>query len=144
MMAADDVVNREKSKTKVEENTIVQVESRSHKGVKTTNSSRSIVISPQRIVKLVSRSRCLEKELMKPGVKRVSISRPMNFGRNFQLPPGCTLSHVKKEEQAELHVKEKMENKEARGQNNVKSDTTVIGRCSLFISQTMLCYSVVV
>ena len=138
--AADDPTYREKPKTSVEESTMVQVGSRSDKEIKHTNNSSSIVDSPQRKVKLIGRSQCLEKELMKPVFKKVSFDRPTNLGWSFQLPPGCTLvSHVQKEEQAELHVKEKVEMK-ANAQINVTCDTTVIGRCSLLVFQTMLCF----
>ena len=139
IVAVGEVTDIEKPKTRVDKSALAQVITRCDEDIKSTNSSSSIVVSPQRKANLVSRKWCLKKGLMKSGVKRVSLENPMNLVRSFQLPPGCTLvSHVNKEEQAELHVKENLSIEESNAQKEVPSDPTVIGGCSSLMFQTNL------
>ena len=123
-VAVGEVTDIEKPRTKVDESAFAQVITRCDEDIKTTDSSSSIVVSPQRKANLVSRKWCLKKGLMKSGIKKVTLENPMNLVQSFQLPPGCTLvSHVNKEE---LYVKENLSIEEANAQKNVPSDPTVI------------------
>ena len=54
IMSVDEVTDREKLNIRVVESTFTQAGSRSDKGVKTTDSSSSILLAPRRKFKLTS------------------------------------------------------------------------------------------